>query len=106
MDGAMLACHLSFQARGPVGRRWIDGGGVMVIAALKTLTWGTVVTAVVSALLLGWAGGSIPRIASITGDVVRGRLAAPAQPVAASQRAAPPSDASHSSAAHARAAQH
>jgi hypothetical protein len=66
----------------------------MVIAALKTLTWGTVATAVVSALLLGWAGGSIPRIASLTGDVMRGRLAAPARPVAASQRTAPSNQAS------------
>jgi hypothetical protein len=102
----MFAYRLSFQVRGLVGRRRIDGSGVMVIAALKTLTWGTVATAVVSALLLGWAGGSIPRIASITGDVVRGRLAAPAQPVAASQRAAPANDALRGSSAHDHAARH
>jgi hypothetical protein len=49
----------------------------MIFAALKTLTWGTVATAVVCALMLAVAGGGMPRIASITGDVMRGRLPAP-----------------------------
>ena len=69
----------------------------MIFAALKTLTWGTVATAVVCALLLAWAGGGIPRIASITGDVARGRLPAPAaqgelrqQRAAEAQRVAAP----------------
>ena len=52
----------------------------MVIAALKTLTWGTVAAAVLSALLLAYAGGSFPRIASITADAVRARAAGPSRP--------------------------
>ena len=60
----------------------------MVIAALKTLTWGTVGTAVVSALLLAWAGGNFPRVASLTGDVARGRIPAPAEPELNAQRPA------------------
>ena len=52
----------------------------MVIAALKTLTWGTVAAAVLSALLLAYAGGNFPRIASITADAVRTRAAGPVRP--------------------------
>jgi hypothetical protein len=40
----------------------------MVIAALRTLTWGTVAAAVVSALLLAWAGGAMPRGTGLAND--------------------------------------
>ena len=67
----------------------------MVIAALKTLTWGTVATAVVSALLLAYAGGGMPRIAAIVGDAVRERPAgAPAQLESSGLRVNAASDAS------------
>lgn len=49
----------------------------MVIAVLRALTWGTVAAAVTSAVLLASAPGGAPRIASITGDAARGRLASP-----------------------------
>ena len=52
-----------------------NGGATMVVAALKTLTWATVATAVVSALLLAYAGGTMPRIASLVGDATRARPA-------------------------------
>ena len=75
----------------------------MIFAALKTLTWGTVATAVVSALLLAWAGGNFPRIAAITGDVMRGRISAPAKPNLAATRsneAAPAAAAARDGASH------
>ena len=62
----------------------------MVIAALKSLTWGTVVAAVVSAVLLAYAGGNMPRIA---GDAVRSRPASPAQPGRVVHPNAPANDA-------------
>ena len=56
----------------------------MVIAVLRAITWGTVAAAVTSAVLLTASSGGMPRIASITGDLTRGRaLAAPAGQAAA-----------------------
>jgi hypothetical protein len=50
----------------------------MVVAVLRAITWGTVAAAVTSAVLLTASSGGMPRIASITGDLSRGRaLAAP-----------------------------
>lgn len=40
----------------------------MIVAALKTLTWGTVAAAVVSALLLACAGNSLPRLFGAVSD--------------------------------------
>ncbi len=62
----------------------------MIVAALRAITWGTVAAAVASAVLLTASSGGMPRIASITGDLTRGRtLTAPAGPSAATQRALP-----------------
>ena len=54
----------------------------MVIAALKTLTWGTVAAAVLSAVLLASSGGGLPRAAGGSGETLRSgpRAAASVQP--------------------------
>ena len=49
----------------------------MVVAVLRAITWGTVAAAVTSAVLLTASSGGMPRIASITGDLTRGRVPAP-----------------------------
>ena len=67
----------------------------MVIAVLRAITWGTVAAAVTSAVLLTASSGGMPRIASITGDLTRGRaLALPAGQTTAdpSARRALPAD--------------
>ena len=54
--------------RGPIGPRCFQGKHAMIVAALKTLTWGTVAAAVVSALLLACAGNSLPRLFGAVSD--------------------------------------
>lgn len=50
---------------GAIDPRCIHGDNIMVVAARKTLTWGTGVAAVVSALLLACAGSNLPRLTSV-----------------------------------------
>jgi hypothetical protein len=50
----------------------------MIAAALKAITWATLTTAVLSAVLLASTGGSMPRMASLVGDVMYGRPASAA----------------------------
>ena len=71
----------------------------MVIGVLKTLTWGTVAAAVVSAVLLAFAGTGLPRIGALVGDSVRGRPAAAAQQGLPGRLNAPSDAAPHSAAA-------
>jgi hypothetical protein len=51
----------------------------MVIAALKTLTWGTIAAAVFSALLLAYAGSSMSHMTGVPADALRARPASPVQ---------------------------
>ena len=67
----MLARRLCLSSRGPINPRCNHGNLVMVVAARKTLTWGTVAAAVVSALLLACAGSNLPRLAGAAGDPVQ-----------------------------------
>ena len=60
--------HLWLWGRGPIGLRGIQGKHAMIVAALKTLTWGTVAAAVVSALLLACAGNGLPRLFGAVSD--------------------------------------
>jgi hypothetical protein len=48
----------------------------MIVAVLRAITWGTVAAAVTSAVLLTASSGGMPRVASITGDLTRGRVPA------------------------------
>ncbi len=67
----------------------------MIVVSRKALTWGTIATAVASALLLADAGGGMPRIA---GDAMRARPDAPVQPEIADQRSATTSNAQRNAA--------
>ncbi len=42
----------------------------MVVAVRRTLTWGTVAAAVLSALLLACAGSTLPRLVGAAGDAL------------------------------------
>ena len=66
----------------------------MVIAALKTLTWGTIATAVGSALLLAYAGSTMPRMTGISDDMAPAR-AATARPMLADPRSSHAGEARH-----------
>ena len=50
----------------------------MIAAALKAMTWATLTTAVLSAVLLASTGSSMPRIATLVGDGMYGRPASAA----------------------------
>ncbi len=67
----------------------------MVIAALKTLTWGTIAAAVFSALLLAYAGSSMSRVTGVTVGTTRAPSAAPVQAGAAKLRSTAAQDARH-----------
>jgi hypothetical protein len=75
----MPAGHLWLSGAGPVGPRRIHGDHTMFVAARKTLTWGTIAAAVVSALLLACAGG-MPRLTDTAGDTLRAWQVLPARP--------------------------
>ncbi|MDQ2990460.1 MAG: hypothetical protein M3R60_15300 [Pseudomonadota bacterium] len=60
----------------------------MMGVSRTTLTWATIATAVVSALLLADAGGSIARIADAAGDAMRVRPDAAVSAGIAGQRSA------------------
>jgi len=59
----------------------------MVVAVLRAITWATLAAAVTSAVLVTTSSGGPPRIASMTGDLTRGRL----PPSSAAQGATSPS---------------
>lgn len=59
---------------GAIDPRGIQGNFVMVVAARKTLTWGTGAAAVVSALLLACAGSNLPRLSGIAVQPTRAWL--------------------------------
>jgi hypothetical protein len=72
----------------------------MIAAALKALTWGTLVTAVVSAFLLASAGGNMPRITALVSDVMRAGPASSAQPGGVEVTGGHHTDANRAAAAH------
>ena len=53
----------------------------MIIAAIRAITWGTVATAVVSALLMAANSGNTQRLESLPSDALNGR-SMPASPAA------------------------
>lgn len=67
----------------------------MVIAALKTLTWGTIAAAVFSALLLAYAGSSMSRVPAVSADAARSPSIAPVQIGTAKLRNNPAREARH-----------
>lgn len=82
----MLARRLCLSGRGSMDPRRKHWNLVMVVAARKTLTWGTVAAAVVSALLLACAGSNLPRLAGAAGDPVRAWPLRPVRPGLVGQR--------------------
>ncbi len=68
----------------------------MVIAALKTLTWGTIAAAVFSALLLAYAGSSMSHTTGANpADALRARPVSPVQSGVAGPRGGAAHEARH-----------
>lgn len=70
----------------------------MVVAARRTLTWGTVAAAVVSALLLACAGSNLPRLIGAAGDALSTSSLRTVRPGLTGQRPAGASDVDRSAA--------